>query len=120
MASGALFGGSASRSSSKNLVEFRAGKMFMKEKMVHADKRKGLVYVHQSEDSLMHFCWKDRTNGTIEDVRNSFKSAMSCYVYMCELSPLRHYCLGILNMTYIIMFVVMTLSNTLRIILRIV
>ena len=66
---GALFGGSAgTRSQSKNLVEFRAGKMHMKGKMVHADKRKGQVYVYQSDDSLMHFCWKDRTKGTVEDV----------------------------------------------------
>jgi len=67
--SGALFGNTSSRTSSKNLVEFRAGKMFMKEKMVHPDKRKGLVYVYQSDDSLMHFCWKDRTSGSVEDVR---------------------------------------------------
>lgn len=67
MASGALFG-TSSRSTSKNLVEFRAGKMFMKEKMVHPDKRKGLLYVYQADDSLMHFCWKDRTTGTVEDV----------------------------------------------------
>ncbi|BFZ04717.1 hypothetical protein BsWGS_07756 [Bradybaena similaris] len=64
----ALFGSSASsRSQSKNLVEFRAGKMQMKGKMVHPDKRKGLVYVYQSDDSLMHFCWKDRTSSVVED-----------------------------------------------------
>ncbi|GFO16366.1 proteasomal ubiquitin receptor adrm1 [Plakobranchus ocellatus] len=64
----ALFGNTASsRSQSKNLVEFRAGKMHMKGKMVHPDKRKGLVYVYQSDDSLMHFCWKDRTTGSVED-----------------------------------------------------
>lgn len=39
----------------------------MKGKMVHPDKRKGLVYVYQSDDSLMHFCWKDRTSGNVED-----------------------------------------------------
>ncbi len=69
MASGALFGSTASgRSQSKNLVEFRCGKMYMKGRMVHPDKRKGLLYVYQSDDSLMHFCWKDRTKGTLEDV----------------------------------------------------
>ena len=72
---GALFGGSAgTRSQSKNLVEFRAGKMHMKGKMVYPDKRKGQVYVYQSDDSLMHFCWKDRTKGTVEDVSELAKS----------------------------------------------
>lgn len=62
----ALFGTGGS-SKSKNLVEFKAGKMTLKGKMVHPDKRKGLVYVYQSDDSLMHFCWKDRTSGVVED-----------------------------------------------------
>jgi len=62
----ALFGNS-SFSSSKNLVEFRAGKMNLRGTTVTPDKRKGLVYIHQSEDSLMHFCWKDRTSGNVED-----------------------------------------------------
>ena len=66
MASG-LFG-HAGRSSSKNLVEFRAGKMTLKGTTVTPDKRKGLVYIYQSEDSLMHFCWKDRGTGNVEDV----------------------------------------------------
>lgn len=65
--SSALFGAS-SQARSKNLVEFKAGKMTLKNKTVHPDKRKGLVYVYQSDDSLMHFCWKDRTNGIVEDV----------------------------------------------------
>ena len=68
MASQGLFG-HAGRSSSKNLVEFRAGKMTMKGSTVTPDKRKGLVYIYQSDDSLMHFCWKDRGTGTVEDVR---------------------------------------------------
>ncbi|KAG8230785.1 hypothetical protein J437_LFUL011349 [Ladona fulva] len=63
----ALFGNTSSRSQSKNLVEFKAGKMTQKGKMVHPDKRKGLLYVYQSDDSLMHFCWKDRQTGTVED-----------------------------------------------------
>jgi len=64
----ALFGSSNARSQNKNLVEFKAGKMTQKGKLVHPDTRKGLLYVYQCKDSLMHFCWKDRQSGTIEDV----------------------------------------------------
>ncbi|XP_012252332.2 proteasomal ubiquitin receptor ADRM1 homolog isoform X4 [Athalia rosae] len=67
MSSSALFGNNAARGTSKNLVEFKAGKMTVKGKMVHPDTRKGLLYVFQSDDSLMHFCWKDRTSGVVED-----------------------------------------------------
>ncbi|XP_017003399.1 proteasomal ubiquitin receptor ADRM1 homolog isoform X2 [Drosophila takahashii] len=59
--------GLGSSSNSSNLVEFRAGRMNMVGKMVHPDSRKGLVYMTQSDDGLMHFCWKDRTSGKIED-----------------------------------------------------
>ncbi|RZF36864.1 hypothetical protein LSTR_LSTR004552 [Laodelphax striatellus] len=41
---GALFGSSSSRSQNKNLVECKAGKITTKVKMVHPDKRKGLLY----------------------------------------------------------------------------
>ncbi|XP_034110566.1 proteasomal ubiquitin receptor ADRM1 homolog isoform X2 [Drosophila albomicans] len=54
-------------SNSSNLVEFRAGRMNTVGKMVHPDARKGLVYMTQSDDGLMHFCWKDRTSGKVED-----------------------------------------------------
>ena len=65
----ALFGNTAQRhGGKKNLLEFKAGKMFLQGKMCHADKRKGLVFIHQTEDSLMHFCWKDRTTGKVEEV----------------------------------------------------
>lgn len=86
-AGGALFGSSAAGPGStggiKHLIEMRAGKMsqkgnlsvgrvlkqysfhllFILGRMVYPDKRKGLLYVYQSEDSLMHFCWQDRTTG---------------------------------------------------------
>lgn len=70
MSSGALFPSlvSGSRgSSSKYLVEFRAGKMSLKGNVVTPDKRKGTVYIQQSDDSLIHFCWKDRTSGNVDD-----------------------------------------------------
>ena len=71
---GPLFRELGSDSSSNNLVEFRAGKMHLRGTTVTADKRKGLVYVHQSDDSLMHFCWKDRTSGVVEDVSSKINS----------------------------------------------
>lgn len=42
--------------------------MSLKGTTVTPDKRKGLVYVQQTDDSLIHFCWKDRTSGNVEDV----------------------------------------------------
>lgn len=86
---GALFGSSATRSQNKNLVEFKAGKMTMKGKMVHPDKRKGLIYLYQSEDSLMHFCWKDRSSGTVEDV--------SLHTDVPTLSQVFHFMFFVLN-----------------------
>ncbi|XP_059618496.1 proteasomal ubiquitin receptor ADRM1 homolog [Phlebotomus argentipes] len=70
--SGPIFGntsssGLSSTNNSRHLVEFRAGRMNMVGKMVHPDTRKGLVYVYQSDDGLIHFCWKDRTTGNTED-----------------------------------------------------
>lgn len=64
--SGPIFGNSSSGNSG-HLVEFRAGRMNMVGKMVHPDNRKGLVYLYQSDDQLIHFCWKDRTTNTVED-----------------------------------------------------
>lgn len=58
----------ATTSGSRNLVEFKAGKMEMKERKVHPIKRQGMVFLRQSpDDNLMHFCWKDRQTGAVED-----------------------------------------------------
>ena len=35
--------------------------------LVSPDRRKGLIQVEQGEDQLMHFKWKDRGTGVIED-----------------------------------------------------
>lgn len=41
--------------------------MTLKGNLVTPDKRKGTVYIQQSDDSLIHFCWKDRTSGNVDD-----------------------------------------------------
>ena len=68
---GALFSGGGMRQSGpKALVSFKAGKMNLDAatNLVTADKRKGQVTVEQGEhDQLMHFKWKDRTSGNVED-----------------------------------------------------
>ena len=61
-----LFGNQSS-SQSKYLVEFKAGKMKMKGTTVNPISKKGLVYLHRADDNLMHFCWKDRQSGQVED-----------------------------------------------------
>lgn len=70
MTSPVLFstGTTPASTTSRNLVEFKAGKMEMRDKMVHPIKKQGLVYLRQSQDdNLMHFCWKDRQSGVVED-----------------------------------------------------
>ena len=68
MATMSLFGQSSDgRREPKSLVEFRAGKMKLEGKTVTADTRKGLVYL-KMEDTLLHFYWKDRQTGKVEDV----------------------------------------------------
>ncbi|CAF0847396.1 unnamed protein product [Rotaria sp. Silwood1] len=62
-----LFGGAASQARSRNLVEFKAGKMNLRGNTVYPDKRKGLVYLYQGNDMLMHLCWKDRSSNSAED-----------------------------------------------------
>lgn len=67
----ALFGPSESGSREpRSLVEFRAGKMKLEDStnMVVPDKRKGLVFMKLDNYGLLHFYWKDRQHGRLEDV----------------------------------------------------
>ena len=85
---GALFSGGGMRQSGpKALVSFKAGKMNLDAatNLVTADKRKGQVTVEQGEhDQLMHFKWKDRSSGNVEDdlskfrIQSSFKIGTNC------------------------------------------
>ncbi|CAH8430827.1 unnamed protein product [Dicrocoelium dendriticum] len=65
--SAALFGG-PQQLQTKHLLQFKAGKMVVKsDNWVHADPRKGWVYVYQSSDGKLHFCWIDRKTCLVED-----------------------------------------------------
>ncbi|KAG9291942.1 hypothetical protein G9A89_004880 [Geosiphon pyriformis] len=50
-------------------VEFKAGRMIRdgNTKWLKPDERKGLVYMDQRDEQLMHFCWKDRKTNTVEE-----------------------------------------------------
>ncbi|TGZ67963.1 hypothetical protein CRM22_004513 [Opisthorchis felineus] len=65
--SAALFG-RPQQPQTKHLLQFKAGKMTINnENWVHADPRKGWVYVYQSGDGKLHFCWIDRKTCLVED-----------------------------------------------------
>uniref|UniRef100_A0A0N5A8Z5 Pru domain-containing protein n=1 Tax=Syphacia muris TaxID=451379 RepID=A0A0N5A8Z5_9BILA len=59
--------------SAGHLVEFKAGRSILQpgstpeKRKVVAEKAKGLVFIKQSNDQLMHFCWKNRETGQIPD-----------------------------------------------------
>ncbi|KAI9315858.1 proteasome complex subunit Rpn13 ubiquitin receptor-domain-containing protein [Dichotomocladium elegans] len=52
----------------KHLVEFNAGKCIREGNMIKPDLRKGIVYMDQSDDQLMHFYWKERRASEPEEV----------------------------------------------------
>ncbi|KAI8371648.1 proteasome complex subunit Rpn13 ubiquitin receptor-domain-containing protein [Radiomyces spectabilis] len=43
-----------------HLVQFNAGKCIREGNMLKPDLRKGMIYMDQSDDQLMHFYWKER------------------------------------------------------------
>ncbi|KAI8083032.1 proteasome complex subunit Rpn13 ubiquitin receptor-domain-containing protein [Halteromyces radiatus] len=43
-----------------HLVEFNAGKCIRENNTLKPDLRKGVIYMDQSDDQLMHFYWKER------------------------------------------------------------
>ncbi|KAI8886903.1 adhesion regulating molecule [Backusella circina FSU 941] len=50
-----------------HLVEFNAGKCIRDESTLKPDLRKGVIYMDQSDDQLMHFYWKERKSSEPED-----------------------------------------------------
>lgn len=64
------------RPTNGNLYEFKAGIANLEPgsgpimRKVVADKTPGIVYIKQTPDQLMHFCWKNRDTGV--DVLVSF------------------------------------------------
>ncbi|EGT51023.1 hypothetical protein CAEBREN_16810 [Caenorhabditis brenneri] len=60
--------------SSGHIVEFKAGRSRLEPgsggdatKKVIAEAAKGLVFIKQSNDMLVHFCWKNRETGALVD-----------------------------------------------------
>ncbi|KAI9319010.1 proteasome complex subunit Rpn13 ubiquitin receptor-domain-containing protein [Dichotomocladium elegans] len=51
----------------KHLVQFNAGKCVREGNIVKPDLRKGVVYMDQSDDQLMHFYWKERKSTEPEE-----------------------------------------------------
>lgn len=60
-------GGGTSAGGKKPLLQFRAGRMNRDGKWVKPDARKGLIFLEQTEDSLLHFRWKERTGSFPEE-----------------------------------------------------
>lgn len=61
------------------LLSFKAGRSFRRPSTNYVDpaETKGEIVVARGDDELMHFQWRNRSNGQIEDVRRvtSFRQA---------------------------------------------
>ena len=62
----ALFGPTAV-TTSKNLIEFRAGQVSLNQNKAVPKKEKGLIYLKTGTDHLVHFYWQNRENKSILD-----------------------------------------------------
>ncbi|CAO3684023.1 unnamed protein product [Umbelopsis vinacea] len=51
----------------RHLIEFNAGKCIRNGSQLKPDLRKGVIFMDQSDDQLMHLYWKERVGSTIED-----------------------------------------------------
>ncbi|BFG00953.1 proteasomal ubiquitin receptor ADRM1 homolog [Drosophila madeirensis] len=49
----------------KNLIEYKAGLMVSRDRVIEPDSRKGLLFLRRIEDEV-HICWKDRQSGKVE------------------------------------------------------
>ncbi|VDD74573.1 unnamed protein product [Mesocestoides corti] len=67
--SAGLFDRQPPKPQARPLLQFKAGKMSMKEDhSVQPDSRKGCAYLYQTTgDQSVHFCWFDRRTGLIEE-----------------------------------------------------
>ncbi|XP_065190221.1 proteasomal ubiquitin receptor ADRM1-like [Sycon ciliatum] len=59
----ALFGSSAE---SSKLIQFKAGRMTLRNTTVQPDKRKGLLYMEYSPERILVMKWSDRASGEVE------------------------------------------------------
>ncbi|KAA0187788.1 Adhesion regulating molecule 1 [Fasciolopsis buskii] len=85
----------------RHLLQFKAGKMTQgSDNWVHADPRKGWVYVYQSGDGRLHFTWIDRKTCLVEDdfviapKQAEFKKVVQCTtgrVYLLKLKDSKRF-----------------------------
>ncbi|CAO3694411.1 unnamed protein product [Umbelopsis ramanniana] len=51
----------------RHVIEFNAGKCIRDGDQLKPDLRKGVIYMDQGDDQLLHFYWKERVGNTIEE-----------------------------------------------------